>query len=330
MNLSVPVRSNSVYFMLSPLDNQSGTAQTRRYAALYLLRSGAILSIPSDGQQFFFDAVPDHLLNALHLGTALGGDAHLKQDELSQWVAALMGSRGIQHAAGDLYAYDPDEYDVLRHTLVYTDYTDLDVALEADQKTMAVFSAEEAQPAVRLTYPTGQSVTLRRYALPPALTCSPVEAMGYLLFAGFGLLENGEFHGLPCLRKVVPSVGARHGLEAFVVASDSDATISGLWHYDPTEHALIHIDSQPILERADEFSIVVSVILERYMWRYRHAWAYRDVFFDFGHVLANLKIAAERIGRELTLRLMPHEPNCAAIAGEAIAVISVAKREFSS
>ena len=47
---------------------------------------------------------------------------------------------------------------------------------------------------------------------------------------------------------------------------------------------------------ANAMKLITTVIFDRFQWRYRHAWNYKDLFYDLGHVSATLKFVAEELG----------------------------------
>lgn len=150
----------------------------------------------------------------------------------------------------------------------------------------------------------------RRYALLPVsreqdreLTLS---SLGWLL--GTVLSPVGEIRTrhVTCIRRTVPSGGARHPTELVVMLRRPLGQVpAGAYSYDVATHELV-AESADVQEAYvagvpdGGFGIVVRSRVERAMWRYRDLRALRPVLIDAGHVvemvtflLARLGIAAE-------------------------------------
>lgn len=112
--------------------------------------------------------------------------------------------------------------------------------------------------------------------------------------------EVRRFHGDTIQIKPSPSVGARHGVEAFLSFEGK------VFYYDCAGHALVDIgleaDDGPV---GQEISIHLCMRAEVYMWRYQSGNCLVDVYLDVGHVIANMAIAATLLGLKRP-RLMPH------------------------
>jgi hypothetical protein len=123
----------------------------------------------------------------------------------------------------------------------------------------------------------------------------PVGRVGQLLFWTFGVLREGLFLDLPMLFKAVPSMGARHALEAYVSFPEESWLAPGLYHYDVGAHALVSMGD--VHEAAP--TLVITSVFERFQWRYRSSVSYKDILFDLGHAHANLKLVAREQGISL-------------------------------
>lgn len=185
----------------------------------------------------------------------------------------------------------------------YFDYTSPDVLVE-DLALMHAYAAKGAPPPIVKRDPQ-----LARIALPhPALTTaeSPIERLGHLLFWGFGRLRYLEFQGYPALTKPVPSVGARHVLEAYLFVGDDGALEPGAYHYDVSDHSLEVLDPGP--GGGEGTLLGVSCVFERMQWRYRKALRYMDIFYELGHVKTNLGAAAAELSLTLSEAGEPDYP----------------------
>jgi SagB-type dehydrogenase family enzyme len=95
--------------------------------------------------------------------------------------------------------------------------------------------------------------------------------------------------------KSSPSGGARHNIEAYLVAFDVEGLTSGVYHYNPDEHALTRVrsTSRKVLRRFYKSQwwfqdpaavIVMTSVFARLQFKYPHSHAYRSVFLDAGHL----------------------------------------------
>jgi SagB-type dehydrogenase family enzyme len=142
----------------------------------------------------------------------------------------------------------------------------------------------------------------RRSFQPQPLT---LEELSYLLWATQGVRDLAG--GNPALR-TVPSAGARHSLETYVLAFDVAGLPRGVYRYLPLEHQLLFEFEEEALDTklvqaclGQEFvaraaaTFVWSVVPYRMEWRYGLA-AHRVIALDAGHVCQNLYLACEAIG----------------------------------
>jgi SagB-type dehydrogenase family enzyme len=142
--------------------------------------------------------------------------------------------------------------------------------------------------------------SVRRYSRTP-LT---LEELSFLLWCTQGIKE--VIPGSATFR-TVPSAGARHALETYLLINNVDTLSAGLYWYSALRHGLILIDDGDQL--ADQ--LVTACLGQRFVaqsgatfiWTassYRMTWryserGYRYFFLDAGHVCQNLYLAAEAI-----------------------------------
>lgn len=143
--------------------------------------------------------------------------------------------------------------------------------------------------------------TIRNYA---EQTLS-MEELAYLLWCTQGVKRVVEGHAT---YRVVPSAGARHALETYLLVNRVEGLARGLYRYRAVEHKLAAVmlsdtldvqiaraclDQESVLRSAATFLWVC--VVERMAWRYAER-GYRYIFLDAGHVCQNLYLAAESIG----------------------------------
>lgn len=146
----------------------------------------------------------------------------------------------------------------------------------------------------------------RRYALQPAnpeqnrgLTLSSI---GWLLMTVLSPVEEIWTRHVTCIRRTVPSGGARHPTELVVVLRRSlEQVPPGAYSYDIATHALV-AEPAEVQEAYTAgvpdggFGIVVRSRVERAMWRYRDLRALRPVLIDAGHVVEMVTFLLTRLG----------------------------------
>ncbi len=145
-----------------------------------------------------------------------------------------------------------------------------------------------------------QRTSLRHYAETP-LT---LEALSFLLWSTQGVKE--VLDGGATLR-TVPSAGARHAFETWVLANRVDALDAGLYRYAALGHGLVPTGAEDAAARITAAcygqtflqtaaAVFVWVALPyRMTWRYEER-GYRYLHLDAGHVAQNLYLAAEALG----------------------------------
>ncbi len=133
-----------------------------------------------------------------------------------------------------------------------------------------------------------------------------LEELSYLAWATQGV--HKIWRGGIALRRTVPSAGARHAFETYLVLSRVEGLEVGLYRYLSLEHKLLPLRVDPVLPeevatacREQPFigksaaTFIWTAIPYRTEWRYAHM-APKLVNIDAGHVCQNLYLAAESIG----------------------------------
>ena len=145
-----------------------------------------------------------------------------------------------------------------------------------------------------------QRTTLRKYQ-EQSLT---LDELSFLLWTTQGVKSVTN---RPVTFRTVPSAGARHAFETFLVINHVEGIKPGLYRYICLEHALLPIKvSDEIAEKVAEaclsqnqvtnsaVTFIWVVVTERMYWRYGER-GYRYLHLDAGHVCQNLYLAAEAI-----------------------------------
>ncbi|MBI2854811.1 MAG: SagB/ThcOx family dehydrogenase [Chloroflexi bacterium] len=149
--------------------------------------------------------------------------------------------------------------------------------------------------------PFGETVqrrrSLREYAGKP-LT---LEQLSVLLHSAYGITERTY----PL--RASPSAGGLYPLEIYPVVNEVTGLSSGVYHYQPKDHALDLIKEgdhrssllggtggQDMVLKAGVL-FVITAIFQRTRWKYQDR-AYRYILLDAGHLGENLYLAATSLG----------------------------------
>jgi len=132
-----------------------------------------------------------------------------------------------------------------------------------------------------------------------------LEELSFLLWCTQGVQH---VHGSQATFRTVPSAGARHAFETYLLINDVEGLDPGLYRYLALSHQLQLIESDPTIAHAitaacfDQQFILRSgavflwtAVPYRMTWRYGER-GYRDLHLDCGHVCQNLYLAAEAVG----------------------------------
>jgi len=159
-------------------------------------------------------------------------------------------------------------------------------------------------PPLDLRAAIEQRRSLRKYADAPF----SLEELAYLLWATQGVREVIERPTVKVTFRTVPSAGARHALDTYVLVNRVEGLEPGLYRYMAVEHALVRLPRPATiatdLTDACLGQAFVGTCAAAFFWAadaYRMGWryverGYRYLYLDAGHVCQNLYLAAEQIG----------------------------------
>ena len=132
-----------------------------------------------------------------------------------------------------------------------------------------------------------------------------LEELAFLLWCTQGIHQtSGTFWTI----RTVPSAGARHAFETYLLVNDVEGLKPGLYRYLALSHRLQQVDPDPaVAHRICDACLDQQFILRSgvtFIWTavpYRMTWrygerGYRDLHLDTGHVCQNLYLAAEAVG----------------------------------
>jgi SagB-type dehydrogenase family enzyme len=142
--------------------------------------------------------------------------------------------------------------------------------------------------------------SVSRYAQTPVM----LEELTFLLWCTQGVQQKSGFWTI----RTVPSAGARHAFETYLLVNNVTGLRPGLYRYLALGHLLQQLDTDPSLSPRiaaaclDQQFVLHSAVT--FIWTavpYRMTWrfgerGYRDLHLDAGHVCQNLFLAAEAVG----------------------------------
>jgi SagB-type dehydrogenase family enzyme len=132
-----------------------------------------------------------------------------------------------------------------------------------------------------------------------------LEELSFLLWCTQGVQR---IHGNQATFRTVPSAGARHAFETYLLINDGEGLEPGLYRFLALTHRLQQVDMDPaVASRITSACFDQQFILRGgvvFIWTavpYRMTWrygerGYRDLHLDAGHVCQNLYLAAEATG----------------------------------
>lgn len=155
-------------------------------------------------------------------------------------------------------------------------------------------------PKISLEECIASRKSLRKYSSTPI---SLLE-LSWLLWSSQGIKE---FMRQTYTLRTVPSAGARHAFETFLLVNNVKNLEPGLYRYIASKHSLLFIDnSENLSEKFTKASYNQSMVKNsavtffwvaityRMVWRYGER-GYRYLFLDAGHVCQNIYLASENI-----------------------------------
>ncbi len=177
----------------------------------------------------------------------------------------------------------------------------LELPIPEGAALISLVSREEIQvPPMDVRTAVEARRSLRKYAGIPFT----LNELTYLLWVSQGVKHVSN---RPSTARTVPSAGARHAFETYVLVNSVEGLAPGLYRYVAIENGLIKLDApDDITEQVghaclDQSQITNSAatfiwvaVVERMFWRYVER-GYRYLHLDAGHVCQNLALGAEQI-----------------------------------
>lgn len=110
------------------------------------------------------------------------------------------------------------------------------------------------------------------------------------------------------LKKTTPSVGARHPIECYTLAWNVEGLLPGLYHYNVRKNSLerlkrgnFHTAARAMTGGQKPFGqcafiCVLTAVAPRMFYGYRNSDAYRNLYFDVGHLAQTFQLLATERG----------------------------------
>ncbi|AUX35408.1 MULTISPECIES: SagB/ThcOx family dehydrogenase [Sorangium] len=155
--------------------------------------------------------------------------------------------------------------------------------------------------------PLGAVLERRRSVRDFALRPMPLETLGRLLHASYGVRGTRKIDGDWCCDRPTPSAGARYPLEIYVATQAVEDLPDGLYHYDARAHelelrrgglahaALTDLAMDQAMVRSANVVVIITAVPFRTMWKYGQR-GYRFLWLDAGHLGQNLYLVATAMG----------------------------------
>ncbi len=155
-------------------------------------------------------------------------------------------------------------------------------------------------PALDVRTAIERRKTLRKYQ-DKSLS---LDELSFLLWSTQGIKEILD---RPVTLRTVPSAGARHAFETYILVNRVDTLKSGLYRFIATKHALYPVKLEATITaevmhacldqtqiEGSAVTFIWDAVVERMFWRYNER-GYRYLHLDAGIVGQNLALAAEAI-----------------------------------
>lgn len=134
------------------------------------------------------------------------------------------------------------------------------------------------------------------WRVPGGLTLDDVTAV---LFQTAGVVRvRTNRTGATAYFRAASSAGNRHPVETYLCSRDVAGLPDGVWHYDPSRHALTEVGPAP---HGAASAVVFSGVPWRTAWKYAER-GYRHLFWDCGTMLSQGLLAAHSRGIAAEIR----------------------------
>ena len=217
--------------------------------------------------------------------------------------------------AWDAWSVDAGFFHQATRNVLYTDAAENEAKADARGHRLAPPPPVKtiAGPRVPLPRPDRRSAlasvlterrTWRRFGRQPL----PLQDLSTLLWLSWGIQSWVDLEGYgPTPLTTSPSPGARHSIEAYVLARSVAGLPAGLYHYAAADHAIVglpdrsarrpsdYLPGQPCYDEAAAL-VFLTAVFERAQYRYPHGRTYRTLLAEVGHQAQTFCLVATALG----------------------------------
>ena len=165
------------------------------------------------------------------------------------------------------------------------------------------------QPSSYKEYKIGTSYDLKPYLKSTKQDPDSIwwQRLSLFLLCSYGLTAKVQTMGEPMYLRAAPSAGGLYPAEIYLVSRGNKLLPAGLYNYQVKDHTLIHFWANDVWQNvqvacfmhpalmAAELTVITTAVFNRSAWRYQDR-AYRRIFLDTGHLLANIELAGSMNG----------------------------------
>lgn len=135
-----------------------------------------------------------------------------------------------------------------------------------------------------------------------------IDVLSRILFAVWGEQEKVDTIYGKLSVKTSRSAGNRYPIEVYPILTNVEGIPRGLYHYDARGHRLEKIKSGNLIQDAFDIAcrqkpfknaatyLIMTAVIERTAWKYRHDQGFLMVALDAGHLSQSLYVAAHSFG----------------------------------
>lgn len=167
-----------------------------------------------------------------------------------------------------------------------------------DSKRSLIHLPSPSAPPIDLQEAIQRRASCRKYRESPL----SLEELSFLLYVTQGVKDVSEL-----TYRTVPSAGARHAFETYLLVNSVEGLSSGLYRFIASRHKLLEVSLQKGLSQrftkaalgqsmveTSALTFIWVAIPYRMTWRYGER-GYRYLYLDAGHLCQNLYLGGEAI-----------------------------------
>lgn len=264
---------------------------------LWFLPSKCSLRNIGTKSEFSADALTED--DVINLCSSLGAAEEQLDELVTNYLAALglLPVPPYELNVDQTRDQKTDDFFWLRAGAKYWDYADAE-AFRKDARDMARYEHEGPESPL-------WAVDLE-VASAPSLG-PDAKKLFTLAHQVFDSQYSERFHHELVHKKIIPSLGARHGINCYLSYFDERLRRRALLAIGPDGADYFPPAGAVSSSNLAENCLVICAHFDRYQWRYRNGWVYQCILLDVGHALAALRVCAKNLSVALTFEQAPEE-----------------------